>query len=167
MTVSPFAESRLPVGSSANRIFGRVTAARASATRCDLAAGKLTGIVPRPVGESHPFQKLLRPGERVPIAENFGGHLHVFEGGQGRDQLETLKDETHLAAPEFRQGIFVQPGDLDSVDGDAAPARLIQPGQKSEQGRFAATGMAGNGHELQFFDIQMNVGENGQAGVAS
>ncbi|ONR51323.1 hypothetical protein A8E12_08985 [Burkholderia cenocepacia] len=34
MTAWPVAASRLPVGSSANRIAGRVTNARASATRC-------------------------------------------------------------------------------------------------------------------------------------
>ena len=98
----PDFESRLPVGSSASRILGRFTIARAIATRW------------RSPPESWSGRWSLRPlkpdrGERLvdaaaplgaPHAAEEERQLDVAGGGQARHQMEELEDEADLLAAD-------------------------------------------------------------------
>ena len=95
-------ESRLPVGSSARTRRGRLTRARAIATRCCSPPDSSDGRWRGPVGEPDPVERLDRggPSRRAAIARIVRREHDVLEGGQGRDQVEVLEDEAHLAGPD-------------------------------------------------------------------
>ena len=96
----PEAESRLPVGSSANTIAGLEAIARAAATALLLAAGQLGRLVgqalAQPDGVDHRVD-LARSGLRPAMA---WAQLDVLGRGQGREQVEGLEHEADLVLAE-------------------------------------------------------------------
>ena len=102
-------ESRLPVGSSANTIAGRLTRARAQATRCCWPPDSWLGRWDKPVaqadGVDHGVEPLLvdlAPGD----VERQGD---VLPGGERRHEVERLEDEAEPVAPQPGQRRVLQP----------------------------------------------------------
>ena len=116
----PEAESRLPVGSSANSTVGRLISARAIATRCcwppESSAGRWVSRSRRPVSS----MTVLEPG-RVGLAAGDGQRQeHVLPRRQHRQQVEELKDEADVVA--------AQPGELRRRHaGDLRPSIVTDP----------------------------------------
>ena len=103
ITASPFAVSRLPVGSSA-RISLRVGDQGAGdGDALLLAAGKLLRPVAGAVADADPLQRLgdaLLPLAAVLAIEQ--RHLDILLHGQIVDQVEALEDEADMVAAQAR-----------------------------------------------------------------
>ena len=92
-----FRPSRLPVGSSASTMRGRVTSARATAARCRSPPEAATGRCVEPLAETDALEqpaRLARRLRRAPCGAQ-ERHRHVFERGELRQQVVKLVDETH------------------------------------------------------------------------
>ena len=132
-TSAPAVESRLPVGSSAKTTAGSVTRARAHGHALLLAAGQLaTGGAssrsPRPTVSTSRVEPL---GGRARGRRSTSGSVDVLLGGQHRDQVEELEDETELVAPQLgERGRRRDPDELGSRRGwtvpDVGPSRPRQ-----------------------------------------
>ena len=101
-----------------------------------LASGELIGKVVRPVTEPHAGQQLARPRWRAILAAQFERHLHVLERGERRDELEALKHEPDLLAPELRAPVFVQLRQVGAVQEYSATRRDVESGEEAEQCSF-------------------------------
>ena len=86
-------ESRLPVGSSAKMIAGRVSSARATATRCCWPPESSDGPVVQAVAEPDGVDQLLPPRLVDGAAGEAQRQLHVLLGREHRQQVEELEDE--------------------------------------------------------------------------
>ena len=132
----PVAESRLPVGSSANSTVGRETSARAIATRCcwppESSEGRCVSRSPRPtlaIRSSNQALSTFSPRSRA--ADD------VLLRGQHRQQVEELEDEADVRAPQLGQVGVLQRRDLRARDLDRAGGRLVEPGHDVHQRRLA------------------------------
>ena len=90
----------------------------------------------------------------------------VFQGGEGRDELEGLEDEAQFSAAHFGQLVFGQTAYLDAVDQDLAFGGGVEAGQESQQGAFAASRGTHDGHELAGRDQEINFLEDLDGSVA-
>ena len=102
-------ESRLPVGSSASRIFGSLARARAMATRCRSPPDSSVGS-----RCSHPFRSTSARSSTSPVPPLVGGsmtaehrELDVEQGGKLGQKVVELEDEAHLVASVVAQVVEV------------------------------------------------------------
>ena len=58
-----------------------------------LASRKLDGIVMQTIFQTDPFEKLSGAAPRVILAADLGGHHHVLQSRERRQQLKALKDK--------------------------------------------------------------------------
>src|SRR4026207_2573585 len=79
---------------------------------------------------------------------NLHRHQNVFQRRQRWKQMEELKDKADAAAAQFRQCIFVERRDVDTIDDDAPCRRRIQTGDESQKRRFSTSRCARNGDDL-------------------
>ena len=105
--------SRLPVGSSAMTTSGRWIMARAIATRCLFAAGKLVRENSSSCRRGPPFRA---PAERVPrsrfaAVRNFERKRNIFISGFRRQKSEILENDADMPA-ESRQFVVAEFIDL-------------------------------------------------------
>ena len=133
-------ESRLPVGSSANTTAGRAISARAIATRCcwppDSSAGRCVRRSPRPTASttvSNHSSSIGGAGERQRERD-------VLPRGQHRDEVVRLEDEAELVAPERREPLVVEVGQLLAGDDDRAGRRAVESGEQVHQRGLAGPG---------------------------
>ena len=161
MTSSPICESRLPVGSSASRMRGRPTMARAMATRCcwppESCDGKWWMRALRPTRSSAASASLRRSRVRHPAVEQ--RNLHVVEHAQVGDQVEGLEDEADLLVADRGERAIAIAGDRRPVDLHRAPGRRVEQPDQVEQRALAAAGRPHDRDELPFADVEVDVGE--------
>ena len=120
-------ESRLPVGSSAKMICGRVARARATATRCCWPPDSSAGRCVQPVAQAHGLDDRVDP-LRVGLA---AGQVHrqrdVLGCRQGRQQVERLEDEADPVAAQQRELSVVQVRQVRATDEDLAGGQAVEP----------------------------------------
>ncbi len=157
MTAPPFLESRFPVGSSANRIAGLPTNARATL----LTARELSGVVVHPVGHADPLQGLLHALAPLgPFQVAVGQRqLHVFEDLEIADEVEVLEDESYL--PVSQVGPLSEREARNRVSVEVVfPGRgSVQQSHDGEQCGFAAARRASNGDVITLPHAQVNPGQ--------
>ena len=119
---APVRESRLPVGSSAKMISGRLASARATATRCcwppESSEGRCLTRLPRPTVSITRFEPV-----RVGLAA--GEHQRqrdVLQRGQRRHQVERLEDEADAVAAQLGELLVVERAEVGVADEDVAAA---------------------------------------------
>jgi hypothetical protein len=123
-----------------------------------LPAGELGGIMPEPVEQADPLQRLMHRGPALvglhpPVLER---QLHVLVHREVADQVEGLEDEADRPAPH--------PGPLRLREGrdrltreDVAPlARRVEQPQDREQRRLAAAGGPADPDVLARPDLQVH-----------
>ena len=123
MIAAPVAESRLPVGSSASRIAGWVTSARAIATRCCSPPDSWFGRWPCPGREADGLEgrQGLAPAVGVPaVGER---QRDVVDGGRPGEQVPLLEDEAHVPVADVRQGIVAEARHVDAGEDVLARGR--------------------------------------------
>ncbi len=155
----PVFESRLPVGSSAKRIVGRVTSARAMATRCcsppESSDGRWSRRPERPVfassSSSHALSGLLA-GDREREED-------VLLRGQHRQQVEELEDEADVLAAELRELVVAERRDLGAGDRHGAGRRLVEPREDVHERRLARAGRAHDRDELAALHVERDAAE--------
>ena len=105
MTSAPWAESTLPVGSSARMIVGSPTERPGDGDSLAFASGQLARPVRHAMGKPDPLEGLSRRApalsERDASVEQAAGH--VVEGGECRDQEELLEHEADVVGAHRRQ----------------------------------------------------------------
>ena len=82
-------------------------------------------------------------------------HAHIFERGQGGDQVVHLEHEAHGPGAETVQ--IVLPGQIVPVDDHLARGRLVQRADQVEQRRFAAAAGPHHGHKLGLLNAEVHV----------
>ena len=110
------AESRLPVGSSANRTVGRVTQRACHRDALLLAARQLGRPVREPIGQADALDELAQPCLVDRAAGDLRRQQDVLPRGQHRQQVEELEDEADVLAAQLGQALVVEIGDLDAAD---------------------------------------------------
>ena len=104
-----------------------------------LAARELRGVVVRSSAETDFRDQPAGAAPHVIDAGNLHRHRHVFKRGQRGNEMKELKDEPDFLAPEPRERVFVELGDVDAVDRHVARRWGVEAGNEPEQCRLAAT----------------------------
>ena len=78
--------------------------------------------------------------------------LHIFERGQGRQQMKRLEDETDMLGPKARR--VSQPAERFTAKSDLARIGRIERSEQMEQGRFAAAAGPHQRHKFSLVDSQ-------------
>ena len=152
--------SRLPVGSSASRIVGSLTSARAIATRCCWPPESWFGIVMEALAEADRRERLHRAlvalGRlhllRAVVEQR---QLDVVERRRPRQQVEALEHEPDLAVPDRSR---VRPSTCARRPcrrGCTAARRAIEAAEDVHQRRLAGPRWPGHRDELARLDVQV------------
>src|SRR6185369_1084773 len=91
----------------------------------------------------------LTSGERCQKQRQF----HVLEGGQDRDKVIELEDESDMRRAPAGQGRLIKGNYIHAVDDDAAGINLVDPRYQVEQSALAAPGRSHQRQELPALDI--------------
>ena len=132
-----------------------------------LAARQLRRIVMAAVAEADLGEQRVRARPRLRRAGNLHRDEHVLERGQRGQQMKKLEDEPDALAAQPRQGILVERRDVDAVEHDTAVRRRIETGQQPEQGRLAAAGRPGDGHDAAGRNRQVERVQDGERAAAA
>src|SRR5690606_11743622 len=103
-----------------------------------LAARELRRIMIEPTAQAHALEQRGGPRGDVSVAAQLERHLHVLERGQRRQELERLKDEADVIAPETCPLVLGQRREIGAVDRDRAAARRVETREEPEQRCLAA-----------------------------
>ena len=166
-TASEFLVSRLPVGSSARTMAGRLMRARAIATRCcsppESSLGRWSRRPSMPSMSVRWSRRGLSSSRLVDGAEvgDVVGDLDVAHGGERGQQVEALEDEADLGAAHFGAFGIGEFGEVDAVDEDGAGGGAGEAAEDVEERGFAGAGGADDGDELAGGDGEVDVAEGG------
>lgn len=133
-----------------------------------LAAGELPGEVTHPVAQADEFEGGFNvlPAFATGQAGEEEREFDVFEGGQYRDEVESLEDETDVVVAPFRELGFGEVGDVDFVDVAVAAGGAVNAGNDMEERAFARAARAHEGDELTGGDVDRDVVEGGDLDFA-
>ena len=159
MISSPIWLSRLPVGSSASRMPGRPTMARAMATRCCWPPESWVGKWCDARGEPHAVERRQRrlPPLLVRHLAVEQRDLHVVHHREVGHQVELLEDEPDPLVAHARELAVAIAVDRLAVERDRARARLVEQPHQVEQRALAAARGAHDRDELALPDLQVDV----------
>ena len=93
------------------------------------------------------------------------GKLHIFRSGQGREQMEELKDGSDMAASHIGQGIRAEGFQGQIPKPDPTGIRTIHATDAIEQGGFATTGRPGERHAFATLHGETHISKDGPVGV--
>ena len=161
ITDAPDFESRLPVGSSASTIDGRLTIARRDRDALALATGQLVRCVLHAIAEAHTVERfccaLSALARRdAPIQQAVG---HVVEGRHSLEQEELLEDETDELRSHRRQLLVRHRRRLDSGQTKHTARRPIEGADDVQQRRLTRAGRPDDRGEFTGIDPQRHAVE--------
>ena len=160
-------ESRLPVGSSANRTVGRVTSARAMATRCCWPPESSDGPVRAAVGEADRRRSARRPTPgRASRPRSTSGSVMFSSAVSIGSRLKNWKTKPMWSRRSCVSSSSSRLGDLVAVDRDGARGRAVEAGEDVHQRRLAGAGRAHDGGELPARDLERDAAQGVDGGVA-
>ena len=81
-------------------------------------------------------------------------------------EVEALKHEAELVAPQAGERAVVEPRELDAVDGDRAGGRAVQAGEQVHERRLARARRPHDGREAALREVDGHVDEGMDGGVA-
>ena len=157
--ISPLRRSRAPVGSSASRTAGRLTTARAIASRWRSPPLSVAGNFRRCSAEARAGRASRRPGASASPRDrpaSSAGDGHVLADGQVVEQVEELEDEADVRAAEPGGSRLAEPVDADAVDRDLALRRPVEAADEVEQRRLAAAGRAHDRGDAAGLDVEID-----------
>jgi hypothetical protein len=125
-------------------------------------AGELLRIVAQAVFETHVDQRLARAGRRVRGGGELERQQHVLDRGQGGQQVERLKNESDFAIAQPRAAVLVECRELGAVQPHAAPRRLVEPREQSEERGFSGPGRANDRRGFAPRNAEVYAVEDGQ-----
>ena len=144
--------SKFPVGSSAKRMAGSFTRARASAARCcsppESSLGRCSLRAPSRTRSSACATRRLRSARSTSRQPQWEAR-HFFFQSHSRQQVEGLKHHAHGFAAITRQPLGIERGQILSANMDCAGSRPVQePAIKIQQGGLTRTGAAEQGQKF-------------------
>ena len=152
--------SRFPVGSSASRISGRLTKARAMATRCcsppESSWGRLSRFLARPDQLEHLGH--LGGDDVLGPADDLEGEGHVLEHRLVGQQAEVLEHAADVAA-QVGDPPLGQMADLLARLPDPSRIGHLLPQEEPDEGRLPRARRADQEDELALFDLDGEVSE--------
>src|SRR5579885_11638 len=121
-----------------------------------LAAGELVGTVIRAIGEAHLGERGMGARRHFPPREPLGEERkpHVRRGGERREEVEELKDEADVAAPEDRRGLGVERVEALARDPDLAARRRVEAGQDVEERGLPRPARSHDGERAPGFEAE-------------
>lgn len=117
-----------------------------------LSARQLGGKEAGPVLQAHDAQRFLSVQR---IAGDLHRHLHVFQGRQGRHQIEELKNKAHVVAAIERQLPVAGASQVLAFKEKFALGRAVHAADHVEQGAFARA--AGSDDDQQFAGLDVKI----------
>lgn len=115
-----------------------------------LAATELMNEMRRTIGQADQRDEFLRPFfafvRRQTLQEQW--ETDVFEHVHRRQEIEELKDKPKAPAPVVRQSGVVSGVQGETIDNNFARGRMLEAGQKMNEGAFAAAARSAHGHKL-------------------
>lgn len=120
------------------------------------------------VAQADPFQQafdLFLPG-RSEAAVEVHGQRHIFKNGQGRDQVEKLKDKADMLPPEQGPLALAQAVNGDAIDQDIPAIRRVNPTDEVKQGAFAGAAVAEQEDKFAALEGRVDAGQNDMALLA-
>jgi len=125
---SPVAESRLPVGSSARRILGRLTRAAGDGDALLFAAGKFRGAMAEAMREANAFEGFANAGGALGAVDfsEAKREFDVFLEGHAREKVEGLKDHADGVAAVAGETEGGKRGDVPAVGEDGAGGGAVR-----------------------------------------
>ena len=163
---APASESRLPVGSSANRTVGRVIRARAIATRCCWPPDSCGGPVAAALGEADAGDQRVDLVGRRPLAGDREREQDVLLRRQRREQVERLEHEADVRAAQSREVAVLHARDVLAGDPDGARGGRVEAGEQVHERRLAGARRAHDGRELAGGQVERDAAEGVDGGVA-
>ena len=153
---SPVRESRLPVGSSARSMMGRLTRPRAMATRCILAAGHLRGLVVGPRRQPDLLEQRRGQLPRVDAGRPPQGviqrHQDIVQGGSPRQEVEALEDEAQFRGPHQGPLVGRKAAHLLAVEPELAGTGPVEAAQNVHERGLARPGCPHQSYHLALGD---------------
>ena len=150
------------MGSSASRISGRLTNARAMATRCcsppESSCGNRCSLPARPTSSSTSGTACAIACRGLPITSR--AKATFSNDGLVRQQAEVLEDHADRAA-QVRDLPAGQPGDVLAGDEDRAPGGALLLEHQPQERRLARAGRADEEDELALLDLEADVVQRG------
>ena len=133
------------------------------------AAGELDRVVIQAIPQADAFEQRAGTGDsrRDVAAGELVWQQDVFFGGQGREQLVALENESDFTAADQRQLVFAQSGDVDAVEDDGSRRGRIEAGEQTEQSAFAASRCPHDGYELSSGDLEVDTAQDLDAMAAA
>lgn len=126
------------------------------------AAGELARRVRQALAETDPLQQFGGAFAGVFAAIEFQRQHDVFQGVEAVEQLEGLKDETHVFGTDSRALVFVEIAQALPREDDFAAAWQVEAGEQAEQGGFAGTGRADDGQAVALVQFQAEFVQDSQ-----
>src|SRR3712207_1708073 len=155
--------SRFPVGSSARRMRGRFTKARAMDTRCcsppDSSWGRLSRFLARPTRSRMAGTWVAITCRGRPMTSSEG---HVLVDGAGGQELEVLEDAPDVA-PQVGHLPRAQGADVLAGDGDAPLVWRLLLVEQPQEGRLAGARRPDEEDELAPLDEDVGPAQGGHA----
>ena len=127
-----------------------------------LAAGKLSGIMRCALGETDAPQQFESKLACRAITAQLHRHDGIFQRGQGRDQLEVLKDKSDGLIADARFPVFAQLLERNSIQQNRSGTRAIQSRAQTEKCRFPAAGRTEDRARRALRQSKRDIFENGE-----
>ncbi len=149
--------SRLDSGSSSSSSWGRLTSARASATRCCWPPESSAGRRSQQLVHLHQARRLLGPPARIGLAAlflNLSGNMMFCSTRHVRIERVGLEHDADVAIARLD---LVDHG---AIEQQLAAARQIDARKHEQAGRLAAARRTEQGDELAVLDHQIHAGND-------
>src|SRR6056297_172274 len=131
-----------------------------------LTTGELARPMLQSVAESDGVDYVVDPLLVTRFATEHHRQADVLLGGQRRDQVEGLEDETDLGAPELGDLLVVERGEVGVADERGTRRQRVEPGQAVQQRRLAGTRRSHDRAELARLERHGDTVEGVNLGVA-
>ncbi len=134
-----------------------MTIARAMATRCSWPPESWRGIVVHPVREPHDLQgrEDVLPARRAGESGEQQRQLDVLVGGQDRNEVVRLEDESDVARAERGQLRARESRQVDAGHDDPPVGRRVDAADQVQDRRLAGAGRTHEGEEFARLDLQI------------
>ena len=123
---------------------------------------QLTASRAKALAEADPLQQFSGALAGVFATIEFQRQHDVFQRVEAVEQLEGLKDETHVFGTDACALVFVEIAQALPGQDDFAAARQVEAGEQAEQGGFAGTGRADDGQAVALVQFQAEFVQDGQ-----
>jgi hypothetical protein len=116
-----------------------------------LSTGKLGWPVFFTMGQSNCVQHVSRrsSGKAGAILQYQERQLDILNGAQNRDEVETLKDKSHVPRAKVGAITVAHVSQIEAIDAHTAAIYGIQSGQAVEESSLAAATWSHYGHHLR------------------